>query len=469
MAAELIASMRKFEEDAKAQTAEVERLRLQLEEEKRIHQAQLEKERQENKYQMQLEKSRLEQELADMRSAFELERKAWEIEKAQVSKVKVELPSVVKLNVQGTMFATSKSTLESEPQSILALLASGKHLSNAEQPGDFHDGSTLFIDRDPDIFKFIMNWLVYCKSNQEMEYASVFNDLTRTQMVQLKLEAQHFRLTKLCEVLGVDNGNNGEDDEKKAPAAVGLKRLKPRNLHSLKKLSQEYVDSLLWDDAKSRNFRRRDVSQLIFAGASLNYTYFIDCRAVQADFAGCTFDGVDFSGSEFSGADFMQARFSKCDFTQVDLTNDFCGATFQECKFSSSWLESPNFVNVTFSRCTFEGLTDGNGFSFNVEDSNENTIKLDDSVPSQAESGCLYQIASRAIKATFRVDAGLVDQELNFQKTVQLAECSINYNRPGYTQHWTTWSTNSMQPCVVTLKIPKSIPSHLRCWKIMKV
>ena len=60
------------------------------------------------------------------------------------------IPSIVKLNVGGQYFTTSRQT---DPNSMLAAMFSGRH--RIETTGD----GTFFIDRDGTYFRFILNYL----------------------------------------------------------------------------------------------------------------------------------------------------------------------------------------------------------------------------------------------------------------------------------------------------------------------
>ena len=63
------------------------------------------------------------------------------------------IPSIVKLNVGGQYFTTSRQTLTSDPNSMLAAMFSGRHKQETTGDGSF------FIDRDGTHFRFILNYL----------------------------------------------------------------------------------------------------------------------------------------------------------------------------------------------------------------------------------------------------------------------------------------------------------------------
>ena len=63
------------------------------------------------------------------------------------------ISSTVKLNVGGHFFTTSRQTLTKDPNSMLAIMFSGKFDMKPSEDG------TMFIDRDGTHFRFILNYL----------------------------------------------------------------------------------------------------------------------------------------------------------------------------------------------------------------------------------------------------------------------------------------------------------------------
>ncbi|KAI8380393.1 hypothetical protein BD560DRAFT_432238 [Blakeslea trispora] len=59
----------------------------------------------------------------------------------------------IKLNIGGTIFETSLSTLRRDTNSLLAIMFSGRHTVFAETDGSY------FIDRDPSHFRLVLNYL----------------------------------------------------------------------------------------------------------------------------------------------------------------------------------------------------------------------------------------------------------------------------------------------------------------------
>ena len=86
---------------------------------------------------------------------MEEEKQKWEEEKAKVKSTFKFHGQVIDLNVGGTRFSTSRSTLTKYPESMLGVMFSGRH---DLEPMKCSDGS-FFIDRDGTRFRHILNYL----------------------------------------------------------------------------------------------------------------------------------------------------------------------------------------------------------------------------------------------------------------------------------------------------------------------
>jgi hypothetical protein len=89
-------------------------------------------------------------------SAFktlEEERRIFEAEKAKISVESGKIKSKVKLDVGGTIYATSRTTLTSVRDSMLDAMFSGRHALEEDE------GGCIFIDRDGATFKLVLEYL----------------------------------------------------------------------------------------------------------------------------------------------------------------------------------------------------------------------------------------------------------------------------------------------------------------------
>ncbi|KAI9266630.1 hypothetical protein BDA99DRAFT_506219 [Phascolomyces articulosus] len=108
---------------------------------------------------------------------------------ANTGKDKTIFPSEkVKLNVGGTIFETSLSTLRREEASLLATMFSGRHQLDPEDDGSY------FIDRDPKQFRLVLNYLRDLRVPP-----SIGQDQSiRHELLQ---EAKYYRIDSLVELL----------------------------------------------------------------------------------------------------------------------------------------------------------------------------------------------------------------------------------------------------------------------------
>ncbi|CAI2338311.1 unnamed protein product [Caenorhabditis sp. 36 PRJEB53466] len=103
---------------------------------------------------------------------------------------------VITLNVGGTVYTTTRSTLSKEADTLLANIASGS-LSDDEQISvvTMPDGS-LFLDRDGPLFAYILHFL----RTDKLSLPEQFREVAR-----LKDEADFYRLEKLSTLLAASS------------------------------------------------------------------------------------------------------------------------------------------------------------------------------------------------------------------------------------------------------------------------
>ena len=95
-----------------------------------------------------------------------------------------KFPSVIELNVGGTLYTTKLSTLRKDPRSMLATMFSGRHVIERTDDGRF------FIDREGNSFKYILQYLRDGKMPPATEAAEVYE------------EACYYQISGLLEALG---------------------------------------------------------------------------------------------------------------------------------------------------------------------------------------------------------------------------------------------------------------------------
>eukprot|EP00475_Leptophrys_vorax_P010950 TRINITY_DN174_c0_g2_i2.p1 TRINITY_DN174_c0_g2~~TRINITY_DN174_c0_g2_i2.p1 ORF type:complete len:418 (-),score=108.71 TRINITY_DN174_c0_g2_i2:385-1638(-) len=294
------------------------------------------------------ERAVLERELMLLREKQEEEKSSWLKEKEKVNMIKVDFPSIVRVNVRGTFFTTSKEALMSEPGSSLAALVSGKHElgTSRSSPGE-HDigGADLFINRDPKVFECILNWLEYCRSGQQRQFKEYFDYLDKKELLLLKLDAEFFQLKQLCEALGVEiasastHGNDNDTNEDKKEEVVSDKRKSNRKL---RKIDKELFSKIY--------FASRVAAVKHLAFKFLDFSY-IDLRSLDLRFA--QFVGCNLSSCSLSFSDLSEARFEDCELIGVD----FCQAILSGVNFKNCILKNcQDFFTCAVKSVNFEGM-----------------------------------------------------------------------------------------------------------------
>ena len=153
-----------------------------------------------------------EESVADQGELKEAEKRDWEKEKERMRQAKV-FEKVVTLDVGGTKYRTTLSTLTKYPDSMLGAMFSGRHDLPQQKDGSY------FIDRDGEVFKYILMYL----RDRDLCFDYLHDDRLRNPQGQpsplesslLKLiayEADHFQLRELeTKVRIILNEDRGQD------------------------------------------------------------------------------------------------------------------------------------------------------------------------------------------------------------------------------------------------------------------
>ena len=121
----------------------------------------------------------------------EEEKRDWEIEKTRVKATKT-FEKIVTLNVGGSRYTTTLSTLTKYPDSMLGAMFSGRHALVQQEDGSY------FIDRDGEAFSHILSYLR--NSNIILALVPTF---ARELRLRLKYEAQFYQFRELETTLGL--------------------------------------------------------------------------------------------------------------------------------------------------------------------------------------------------------------------------------------------------------------------------
>ena len=146
---------------------------------------QLQKEVETKRVQVKEEENTMRAQIEEERKHLETEIEEWKAEKEAMKSVHTFQSGRLKLDVGGHKFTTSRTTLTSQPDSMLAAMFSGRHKLIQDEKGAY------FIDRDGTHFRFILNYL----RDGHLGEGTLPED--RFQLQELVRESDYYQLTEL--------------------------------------------------------------------------------------------------------------------------------------------------------------------------------------------------------------------------------------------------------------------------------
>ncbi|CAO3595124.1 unnamed protein product [Absidia cylindrospora] len=135
----------------------------------------------------------LSDDLAEWQEELDIEKSCSEREKDLMKLIRKAQEEKIKLNVGGQLFETSLSTLQRDPDSILAAMFT---CHSCIAP-DENDGS-YFIDRDSTYFRLVLNYL------RDLKVPSCIRDDPKI-MDELMQEARHYNITGLMKLAATED------------------------------------------------------------------------------------------------------------------------------------------------------------------------------------------------------------------------------------------------------------------------
>ena len=235
---------------------------------------------------------------------FENEKEKLEMEKERMKKVYNFQSNKVKLDVGGQVFSTSLSTLRRDPDSMLAVMFSGRH-ELVEEDG------TFFLDRDGTYFRHILNFL-----RDGFQPDTLPQD--EAALRQIQAEANYYQLSGLVEAVErILNPPPPAPDvtQQEINSMLGtvMRQTADSGCSPCIGVSSGHVDFVFHNMTKTNlDFNEKKLSGLSFAHTTFAHNVsFIGAHLVNACFYGCEFAShvvVDFSHADISGADFRQCR-----------------------------------------------------------------------------------------------------------------------------------------------------------------
>ena len=207
--------------------------------------------------------------------------------------------NMITLNVGGQLYSTSKSTLCSQKDSMLAAMFSGHHKLNKTENGSY------FIDADGKHFGIILNYL-----RGRIIYSTDLLEDRKT-LMELKKEADFYNLVDLKELIDICLERSGSV------------------VDEIKQSCIESTDAKNFVTNKKANFERGDFSNCCFENITFRHeANFNSTNLANASFSGSTF----LKNVSFKNAELMEADFSSCNIHK-DVTICFDGANLDKCRF----------------------------------------------------------------------------------------------------------------------------------------
>ncbi|CAI2376953.1 unnamed protein product [Moneuplotes crassus] len=251
-----------------------------------------------------------------------------------------KFPKIIRLNVGGITFTTSKDTLLSDENSMLALMFSGKY--NVEKDDD----GRYFIDRDGTHFRYILNFL---------RDGSTYIPYTNKQLVdELYEEVKFYQIQELLMRLEEERNQNLACSQIDYIKLLELLNLSSKPLQApcikLSKMQLSYLDF------SKCNLMGSDLSEVTGIEVNFRHSKLSGCVFKEANLKGCNMREVlaekcNFQSAILSGADMRNALFKECDFTSAKMS----GVDLRESVLDNSVFIEANLIVGNLERASLYG------------------------------------------------------------------------------------------------------------------
>jgi uncharacterized protein YjbI with pentapeptide repeats len=345
---------------------------------------------------------------------------------------------IVRLNVGGTVFATTRETLMQQPGSLLCAIASDEETS---LPVD-EDGC-VFVDRDPGMFGHVLNAL-----RDGAGECALPED--RASLTRLWSEARFYGVTQLEDEIEQELTRLASKPISRGlvlqllhSSSDGRLQLPATKLTGLVLSFLRLCDSILTgSDCSGADLSGSDLSRCqatfaSFAGANMTSATLAEARLEQAVFRGAclvraTATGADLRGADFRGCDLRRANLTsasvkgamwegatleKAVVISVDLrSSDMSGLVLREANMEGSDLSGAILCGADLSRANLwgcQGLESADLSGANLTGAIlPPVLRAEGRLASQVASGAGMGLASRpprhAVPAGGAADAGAV-------------------------------------------------------------
>jgi hypothetical protein len=226
------------------------------------------------------------------RQELQAEKNVWAREKQKIMTTNT-FDKIVTLNVGGTKYTTSLSTLTKYPDSMLGVMFSGRHALPQQEDGSF------FIDRDGDTFSNILSYL-----RDRSIILSIIPRLSDEVRQRLLHEAMFYQLQELEIILSVMGTYSIVCNYRESGQTTQEVDLDYEVVSSSGK-SKKFYHSSYYVDVEI-NVERANVSISNRTCFRKSVT-FVRCNLSNVSFQGCCFEGpVSFEGCLMQGTVFQK-------------------------------------------------------------------------------------------------------------------------------------------------------------------
>ena len=215
----------------------------------------------------------------------------------------LKLPKIIHLSVGGAHFTTSLTTLNSDPNSMLSAMFSGRHNLSKDEEGSY------FVDRDGTHFRYILNYLRDGNAYIPMENQELIDELYE--------EVCFYQISGLKDKL---------EDIKSS--------------HNQKRIN--YIKFL-------------ELINMSHSPLQSPFLRLTNIKLATLDLSKTNFFGSDFSGSDLSDVNLTGANLTKCTFDETILKNiNLKEAKIDHCSFIGSILTCGNLRSVVARETNFQ-------------------------------------------------------------------------------------------------------------------
>ena len=219
--------------------------------------------------------------------------------------------NIIKLNIGGNYFTTSRATLCADKDSMLGVMFSGIHHVTKCDDGAY------FIDADGTHFRYILNFL----RGKIKDTSQLPTDLLI--LHQMKVEANYFQVKGLENMIDLLLQRNLELSQDSSDRGSPLQQNYISRLFSqtINNSYQYQNKQCLFLSNSSLCFDNLNLDGICFASTQFQYMVtFKNASLVGANFRNCHFQ---------AGADFSGAELRRCDFRGSDIDSSYNRGAFK--------------------------------------------------------------------------------------------------------------------------------------------